>query len=100
MLVLDRFDGDVELYFKKTEHDGNEVHRELSECEPPTGCPYLGLTVGSSSEARDPTFGRLQVGTTNIAAWTGFKNVEPMRAPVFSSSIVSSPATYCKVRCP
>ena len=41
MLVLDRFDGDVELYFKKTEHDGNEVHRELSECEPPTGCPSL-----------------------------------------------------------
>ena len=46
MLVLDRFDGDVELYFKKTEHDGNEVHRELSECEPPTGCPYL---VGDDS---------------------------------------------------
>jgi 2-keto-4-pentenoate hydratase len=37
-----------------------------------------------------------KVGTTNETAWSSFKQVEPMRAPIFSSSIVKSPGTFSK----
>lgn len=37
-----------------------------------------------------------KVGTTNEAAWTAFNQVEPMRAPIFSNSIVRSPGVFGK----